>query len=102
MIGAFCTVQEKVLLILDGAKCHLDSSIYMKAEEREIEIFCLPLNTIYELQPLDKSCYGPFEHYWDEELISYWNRFLDRTLNKERFKAVFTPVWHKSMTITNI
>lgn len=95
-------VPGKVLLILDGAKCHLDLSICMKAEELDIDIFCLPSNTTHELQPLDKSCYGPFEHYWDEELMNYWNRFPDRTLNKERFGAVFTPVWHKSMTSMNI
>lgn len=93
---------DDVLLILDGAKCHLDISICMNAEEKGIDIFCLPSNTTHELQPLDKSCFRSFEHHWDDELLTFWQKYPDRTLNRERFGIIFTPVWMKCMSITNI
>lgn len=90
------------LLIFDGMSSHLDISIANKAELLGIELFCLPSNTTHELQPLDKSVFRSFEHYWDQELLSYWDQNPDRRLNKERFSDVFTPVWTKTMTINNI
>lgn len=92
----------KVLLIFDGAKCHLDISIASKAEEIDVELLCLPSNTTHELQPLDKAVFRSFEHYWDDQLLTYWDQHPDRRLNKDRFSDVFTPVWEKSMTVANI
>lgn len=92
----------KVLLIFDGAKCHLDISIANKAETLDIELLCLPSNTTHELQPLDKAVFRSYEHFWDDELLKFWDQHPDRRLNKERFSAVFTPVWEKSMTVANI
>lgn len=59
---------DDVLLILNGTKFHLDVSICLSAEEKSIDIFCLPSNITHELQSLDKSCFKLFEHYWDELL----------------------------------
>ncbi|KAI4468889.1 dde superfamily endonuclease [Holotrichia oblita] len=46
-----------ILLVLDGAKCHLDFTIVYEAENHEISLICLPSNTALELQPLDKASY---------------------------------------------
>lgn len=92
----------KVLLIFDGAACHLDVTIAEKAEENDIELLCLPSNTTHELQPLDKSVFRSFEHHWDDQLLKYWDQNPDRRLTKERFAHVFTPVWEMSMTVANI
>lgn len=95
----------ETLLVMDGAKPHLDISIVDKAEEHSITLFCLPSNTTHELQPLDKAVFRPFEHYWDAELLYWWDRDPedpDRKLTKDTFSEVFTPVWSKSMTLSNI
>lgn len=92
----------KVLLILDGASCHLDIDIVLKAEEFDITIFCLPSNITHELQPLDKSVFRSFEHNWDQELLFYWDKYPDRRMTKDRFGLVFTPTWNKCMSIDNI
>lgn len=93
-----------VLLIIDGAKCHLDISIVEAAEQQNISLYCLPSNTTHELQPLDKAVFKSFEHHWDLELMKYWedNPAPSRTLKKERFGLVLTPVWEKCMSIANI
>ena len=92
----------KVLLIFDGAKCHLLPSIVDEADKYEVTLFCLPSNTTHELQPLDVAVFRAFEHYWDEEVLRFWRQRPNRTLSKELFGHLFTPVWNKTMTISNI
>ncbi|KAJ4442033.1 hypothetical protein ANN_11897 [Periplaneta americana] len=46
--------------------------------------------------------YRSFEHYWDETLLRYWELHPERRLHKERFSAIFTPVWNKCMTVQNV
>lgn len=95
-------IQPPVLLIFDGAASHLDLTIVEAADQLGIHLLCLPSNTTHELQPLDKSVFRSFEHFWDEQLLQYWDKYPDRKMNKERFSEVFTPVWGKCMTISNI
>ncbi|CAG4937489.1 unnamed protein product [Parnassius apollo] len=91
-----------VLLIFDGAKCHLDYSIVETAEKYEIKLFCLPSNTTHELQPMDKSVFRSFEYYWDEEILRYWSLHEDRKITKQRFGIIFSKVWDKAATPANI
>ncbi|XP_063241735.1 uncharacterized protein LOC134541920 [Bacillus rossius redtenbacheri] len=90
------------LLIMDGAKCHLDYSIVEAADNVGVSLLCLPSNTTHELQPMDKSVFGPFEAYWDEELMKFWTTYEDRVFNKQHFGYVFSPVWEKSTIPKNI
>lgn len=92
----------KVLLIFDGATSHLDITITNKAEELNILLMCLSINTTNELQPLDRAVFRSFEHYWDDELLKYWDQHPDRRLTKDRFSEVFTPVWEKCISVANI
>ena len=58
----------KVILIFDGAKCHLSPSTVDEANKYEVTLFCLPSNTTHELQPMGVAVFRAFEHYWDEEI----------------------------------
>lgn len=90
------------LLMFDGAKCHIDLEVVDEADKHQIILYCLPSNTTHELQPLDKSVFRSYEHYWDEELIKYWQHHNDRVLTKKLFGKVFSAVWDKCMTMSNI
>ena len=94
----------KVLLIFDGAKCHLTPSICDTADKHNILLYCLPSNTTHELQPLDKATFRAFESFWDEELIMYSknNNQSEVGLSKREFGVVFTPVWLRSLTMKNV
>lgn len=76
-----------VILIFDGASCHLDLSIVGKAEQLGIHMICLPSNTTHELQPMDKAVFRSFELSWNEKLLQYWKNDCGRNLNMS------TPVW---------
>lgn len=90
------------VLVFDGAKCHLSYDIVDIAEQLNIVLYGLPSNTTHELQPLDKAVFRSFEINRDAELSHYWFNHSDRALTKQRFAEVFTPVWDRSLTPTNI
>ncbi|KAJ8941509.1 hypothetical protein NQ314_010378 [Rhamnusium bicolor] len=91
-----------ILLIFDGAACHLDYEIVEAADQHAIKLLCLPSNTTHELQPLDKSVYRSFESHWDQEVLRYWDQHPDRVITKPRFNIIFSKVWSKRMTQENI
>lgn len=92
----------KVLLIIDGAKCHITPSIIDEAERQDVILYLLPSNTTHETQPMDKSCFSSFEKAWDEAVLIYWKKNPTRSVDKCIFGTLLTEVWTKSMSIKNI
>ena len=92
----------KVLLIFDGASSHLHPGIVDAAIANDVVLFCLPSNTTHELQPMDKSVFKSFEHYWDTEVLKFWRAHPDRVITKARFGSICTPAYNKALSITNI
>ncbi|GFN95561.1 tigger transposable element-derived protein 1-like [Plakobranchus ocellatus] len=77
--------QGSILLIFDGAKCHLSIDILEEADRHNITLFCLPSNTTHELQPLDTAVFCSFEHHWDQEVLNFWRNRPQRSLSKDVF-----------------
>lgn len=92
----------RCLLIFDGARSHLDANIVDVAEAHGVTLLCLPSNTTHELQPLDKSVFRAFEHYWDEEVLNYWTREPERKITRARFGHILSIVWPKAMSPANL
>lgn len=90
------------LLIFDGAKSHLDYSIVEKADQYDITLYCLPSNTTHELQPMDKSVFRAFEYHWNDEVLKYLTVHKHHSITKQRFGPIFSKVWDKTMTPSNI
>ncbi|GJQ82615.1 hypothetical protein Trydic_g19637 [Trypoxylus dichotomus] len=80
-----------VILIFDGAKCHLDILIVEKAEDNGIHLYPLPSNTTHQLQPMDKGVFRVHEAYGDDELLKYCIKYPARDLNRETFSDVVLP-----------
>lgn len=95
-------IAGKILLVFDGAACHLDYAIVDEADKYDITLLCLPSNTTHELQPLDKSVYRSFEAHWDQEVLRFWESNPDRQITKMRFNKIFSVVWSRCMTQENI
>lgn len=72
----------------------------------------MPSNTTHELQPLGKSVFCSFEYNWDQEVQLYWLNHgesntnkevvVERIITKQRFGKIFSKVWDKCMTPSNI
>ncbi|XP_026328035.1 uncharacterized protein LOC113236244, partial [Hyposmocoma kahamanoa] len=95
-------VAGKCLLVFDGAKCHLSCEALDEAEKNDIVLYCLPSNTTHELQPLDKSVNKSFEHHWDEAAMNFLYANADKKMTKSTFNKIFSQVWPKCMTHSNI
>lgn len=94
-----------VLLIFDGASSHLDAGIVEAADSCGITLFCLPNNTTQELQPFDKSVFGPYEAFWDDEVLLYWSQRKgteSRTISKRTLGKIFSKVWKRTTTPANV
>ena len=92
----------RVLLIMDGATCHLHPDIVDEADKNDVTLYCLPSNTTHELQPFDKAVFKSFEHNWDIEFMKFRKNYPGRTLTKDTFGKIFTPAWKSSITASNI
>lgn len=93
---------EKVLLIFDGASSHLDYTIVDEAEMHNIVLYCLPSNTTHYLQPMDRSVFGPFETYWDNEVMLFWTNRPHHKITKFHFGSIFSKAWAKAATPVNV
>ena len=58
----YCSVDNKILLIMDNAECHMNIQAVEYAIQNGIVIVTLPPHTTAKLQPLDVSMYGPFKN----------------------------------------
>lgn len=72
----------KVLLIVDGHRSHVSEDVADKAEKLEVELLCLPSNTTHELQPLDRTFFGPFKTYFNAEFQAHLRTHPGQSLRK--------------------
>jgi hypothetical protein len=42
------------------------------------------------------------EHYWDEQVVLFYNHSTNHTLTKQIFRKIFTEAWDKAATPANI
>lgn len=56
---------EPVLVLYDGHKSHVSLNLIEWAKSENIILFVLPPHCSHILQPLDVSCFGPFEMAWN-------------------------------------
>jgi hypothetical protein len=57
-----------------------------------LTLLCLPSQTTHELQPMFKPFFGPFEHYWDKQVLLFYSHSTDRILTSRdlaRFSLKF-------------
>ncbi|XP_068240176.1 uncharacterized protein [Palaemon carinicauda] len=59
----FCSMDNKIILIIDNAVFHLNIHAINYAINNGIVIVTLPPHTTSKLQPSDVSVYGPFKTY---------------------------------------
>jgi hypothetical protein len=86
-------------MAFDGTKSHLG---YVAVELKTTMILsCCALEV--RLQPRDKSVCGPFKHYWNEQVMLWYNHSsIRRTLTKQRFGNILTEAWNKAATPANM
>ena len=98
----YCTPDNRILLILDNAECHMNIHSIQYAIQHGIVIVTLPPHTTAKLQPLDVSVFGPFKSYLrslqnDFHLMNPNTHITEHMLPDFACKA-----WIRACTPTNI
>ena len=91
---------QKVLLILDGHKSHVSVGLCEWARDNGIIFFFLPPHTSHILQPLDVSCYGPFQRIFNNECHKLM-RQTEATLTRYNVCEVACRVYSKALSPEN-
>ena len=68
-----CSLEKKVLLILDNHETHASLSAIDLARQSGVVLLTLPPHTSHKLQPLDVNCYKPFKSAYGRA-IDNWMR----------------------------
>ena len=93
----------KVLLVVDGHRSHVSEDVADKADELEVELLCLPSNTTHELQPLDRTFFGPFKHFFNEEFQTHLRTHPGQSLRKgSSFESVLSPAFSRAAKPSNL
>ena len=66
-----CCKERPVLLLMDNHDTHVNIDVVYLARENGIVILTFPPHCSHKLQPLDRTVFGPFKHYYNEA-ASLW------------------------------
>lgn len=104
----YLCASRPVLLIMDGAHCHIDRATAEFALSKQIHILLLPAHTTHILQVADVSLFAPFKHYWKAECIQLKRkrarvcRSADNGIKRGDIVPLMFSAWNRAMTATNI
>ena len=98
----YCSLDNKILLIMDNAMCHMNINAVEYAIKNGIVIVTLPPHTTAKLQPLDVSIYGPFKTYLRALQNEYRLANPNRPITEYMLPEFASKAWIKACTPSNV
>lgn len=98
----YCSVDNKVLLIMDNAECHMSIHAVEYAIEHGIVIVTLPPHTTAKLQPLDVSIFRPFKSYLRVLQDDFKLTNPNMPITEHMLPEMACKAWIKACTPTNV
>ena len=96
------SVDNKILLIMDNAECHMNIHVVEYAIQHGIVIVTLPPHTTDKLQPLDVSVFGPFKTFLRSLLNAHALMHPNQHITVHQLPAFASEAWTKATTPSNI
>ena len=96
------SVDNKILLIMDNAECHMNIHAVEFAIQHGIVIVTLPPHTTDKLQPLDVSVFGPFKTYMRGQLNDYALMHPNKHITEHMLPEFASNAWNTACTPTNV
>ncbi|KAG0720424.1 hypothetical protein GWK47_048528 [Chionoecetes opilio] len=97
-----CSPNNKVLLIMDNAECHMSIHAIEYAQENGIVILTLPPHTTDKLQPLDVSVFGPFKFHMRALFNDYALMNPQAHGTEHLLPEIASKAWLKSCTPSTV
>ena len=87
-----------MLLLFDGHMIHISICVIQRALSDNIYLLKFPPHVTNILQPLDKCCFGPLKHKWEDKLNARISEFgLTKKVDKAEFANLISSIWHIGM-----
>lgn len=93
---------EPVLILYDGHSSHISLDLIQWAKQEFIILFVLPPHCSHLLQPLDVSCFGPFEVAWNAALHNNLRASGGQTLSRYDVASLACKVYSSALSTANI
>lgn len=94
--------KEHVLVLYDGHRSHCSLGLIEWAKSENIILFVLPPHCSHILQPIDVSCFGPFEVAWNSACQKYMRESGGRVITKYDVCRLACKVYSSTLTVGNI
>lgn len=99
---AKCSTENPVLLILDNHESHVSLESITYAKANGIHMLTLPPHCSHQMQPLDRTIYGPMKTYYNRSMDMFMRSNVGKSVNIYDIPKIVEPAYHKAMTIDNI
>ena len=91
-----------VLVLYDGHKSHVSLSLIEWAKSENVILFVFPPHCSHLLQPLDVSCFGPFENAWNSACHHYMRETGGKLVTRNDVCRLACKVYSSTITACNI
>ena len=91
-----------VLVFYDGHKSHVSLGLIDWAKENHIILFVLPAHCSHLLQPMDVSCYGPFENAWNSAFQQHLRASGENVITRYDVCKIACNVYASTLSVGNI
>ncbi|XP_064083262.1 uncharacterized protein LOC135199283 [Macrobrachium nipponense] len=98
----FCSPENKILLIMDNAECHMNIKAIEYAMNNGIVIVTLPPHTTDKLQPLDVAVFGPFKLHMRGLLNDYSLVHSQTHITEHILPDFASKAWIRACTPSNV
>ena len=99
---SYSSVENKILLIMDNAECHMNIRAVEYAIQHGIVIVTLPPHTTAKLQPLDVSVFGPFKSVLRSIQDDFKLSNPHIPITEHMLPEMACRAWDKVCNVTNI
>jgi len=92
---------KKVLLVLDGHASHKSLAAIDYTRENSVIMICLPPHSTHQMQPLDRSIFGPLKNAYNVECDKWMVRHPGRRISQYDVGELFKEAYLKAASMKN-
>ena len=97
-----CGHERPQLLILDSHCSHEPLELLECAKKENITLLSLPSHCTHDLQPWDKSMFGPLKKKYNSICSKFMSESLQHIITKQTWPGIFAKAWNAAITSTNM
>lgn len=95
------SVNDKIILIVDGHASHKGIETLEYAKENGIHVICLPPHCTHRMQPLDVSFFAPLKTFFNQEISKWLKAHPGRVVTQFQISSLFNVAYGKAATVQN-